>query len=76
MVVPPSNQKLALFGDVKVQRWPWSIERESNLDHPYVTAGNRVYSVATQHGEFPEIGWRQPSEMSGVWDHPIKLLDG
>lgn len=76
MVVPPSNQKLALFGDVKVQRWPWSIEREINLDHPYVTAGNRVYSVATQHGEFPEIGWRQPSEMSGVWDHPIKLLDG
>jgi len=76
MVVPHSNQQLALFGDVKVQRWPWSIERDSDLDHPYVTAGNRVYSVATQHGEFPEIGWRQPSEMSGVWDHPIKLLDG
>ncbi|MBO0794252.1 MAG: hypothetical protein J2P36_25345, partial [Ktedonobacteraceae bacterium] len=46
------------------------------LDQPYVTAGNRVYSVATQHGEFPEIGWRQPSEMSGVWNPPIKLLDG
>jgi glycogen debranching enzyme len=61
---------------VKVQRWPWSLEHGDNLDQPYVTAGNRVYSVATQHGEFPEIGWRQPSEMSGVWDPPIKLLDG
>lgn len=70
------NQPFASFEDLRLQRWPWSIERTSNLEHPYVTAGNRVYSVATQHGEFTEIGWRQPSEMSGVWDHPMKLLDG
>jgi len=69
------KQSFSLEG-VRFQRWPWSIERTDNLDHPYVTAGNRVYSVATQHGEFPDIGWRQPSEMSGVWDPPIKLLDG
>ena len=76
MMVPPSEQQRSYFRNIKVQRWPWSIERNSDLDHPYVTAGNRVYSIATQHGEFPDIGWRQPSEMSGVWDHPIKLLDG
>ncbi|HEX7735896.1 MAG TPA: hypothetical protein VF458_13600 [Ktedonobacteraceae bacterium] len=70
------NQPTAYFEDLRLQRAPWSIERSENLEHPYVTAGNRVYSVATQHGEFTEIGWRQPSEMSGVWDHPMKLLDG
>ncbi len=66
------------FGNksITVSRRPWSIERSSDFQQPYVTAGNRVYSIASQHGEFPEIGWRQPGEMSGVWDHPFKLLDG
>jgi hypothetical protein len=73
---PSPNQQLRAFQHVQVQRWPWSLERTKDLEHPYVIAGNRVYSVANQHGEFPEIGWRQPSEMSGVWDHPLKLLDG
>lgn len=71
-----SGEQAFVLEGVSFQRRPWSIERTDNLDHPYVTAGNRVYSVATQHGEFPDIGWRQPSEMSGVWDPPIKLLDG
>ncbi|GCE26689.1 hypothetical protein KDA_21730 [Dictyobacter alpinus] len=71
-----SAQQRQPFAGVTIQRWPWSIERDHDLENPYVTAGNRVYSVATQNGEFPEIGWRQPNEMSGVWDHPIKLLDG
>lgn len=76
MAGPSNNQQLSAFENIQVQRWPWSLERTEDLEHPYVTAGNRVYSVANQHGEFPEIGWRQPSEMSGVWDHPLKLLDG
>ena len=76
MTDPSPNQQLRAFQHVQVQRWPWSLERTKDLEHPYVIAGNRVYSVANQHGEFPEIGWRQPSEMSGVWDHPLKLLDG
>jgi glycogen debranching enzyme len=76
MVVPPIEQQLSTPEHVQVQRWPWSIEHTSDLDQPFVTAGNRVYSIATQNGEFPDIGWRQPGEMSGVWDHPIKLLDG
>lgn len=76
MVVPPIEQQLFMPANVQVQRWPWSIEHTSDLDQPFVTAGNRVYSIATQNGEFPEIGWRQPGEMAGVWDHPIKLLDG
>lgn len=73
-----SEQKSFLHttGESSAERWPWSLEKTNDLDQPYVTAGNRVYSIANQHGEFPEIGWRQPGEMAGVWDHPIKLLDG
>lgn len=46
------------------------------LNSPYVTAGDRVYVVGHQNGSFPEIGWHIEGEMGGVWNHPIKLLDG
>ena len=42
----------------------------------YITAGDRVYAIGAQNGSFPEIGWHIPDEMGGVWNHPIKLLDG
>ena len=54
-----------------------SIEgKEDYLDSPYVTAGDRVYMVGNQDGSFPEIGWHITGEMGGIWNHPIKLLDG
>ncbi|MFD2101696.1 glycogen debranching protein [Flagellimonas iocasae] len=46
------------------------------LASPFVTAGNRVYMVGHQDGTFPEIGWHIKGEMGGIWDHPIKLMDG
>lgn len=46
------------------------------LNSPFVTAGNRVYMVGHQNGTFPELGWHIPGEMGGIWNHPIKLLDG
>ncbi len=46
------------------------------LNSPYVTAGNRVYMVGHQDGSFPEIGWHVKGEMGGIWDHPIKLMEG
>lgn len=46
------------------------------LNSPFVTSGNRVYMVGHQDGSFPEIGWHIKGEMGGVWNHPIKLLDG
>ena len=46
------------------------------LNSPFVTAGNRLYLVGYQNGDFPEIGWHIPGEMGGLWAHPIKLLDG
>ncbi len=49
---------------------------EEYLDSPYVTAGNRVYMVGHQNGTFPDLGWHIPGEMGGIWNHPIKLMDG
>ncbi|HSI70199.1 MAG TPA: hypothetical protein VK941_08195, partial [Gillisia sp.] len=49
---------------------------EAYRPSPYVTAGNRVYMVGHQDGSFPDLGWHIPGEMGGIWNHPIKLMDG
>lgn len=46
------------------------------LNTPYITAGDRVYMVGHQNGSFPDLGWHVTGEMGGIWDHPIKLMDG
>ena len=46
------------------------------LSSPFVTAGNRLYLVGHQDGTFPDLGWHVTGEMGGIWDHPIKLMDG
>src|SRR5688572_4613761 len=46
------------------------------LRSPFVTAGNRVYMIGHQDGAFPDLGWHIQGEMGGVWNHPIKLMDG
>lgn len=54
-----------------------SIEgKQEYLSSPFVTAGDRIYMVGHQDGSFPEIGWHIKGEMGGIWDHPIKLMDG
>ena len=50
--------------------------KKDYLNSPYVTAGDRLYVVGHQNGTFPDHGWHVAGEMGGVWDHPIKLLDG
>lgn len=50
--------------------------RTAYLESPFVTAGDRLYMVGHQDGSFPELGWHVPGEMGGIWDHPIKLMDG
>ncbi len=50
--------------------------KNSYLNSPMVTAGNRVYMVGHQNGSFPELGWHIKGEMGGIWNHPIKLMDG
>jgi glycogen debranching enzyme len=46
------------------------------LDSPLVTAGDRIYMVGHQNGTFPPLGWHIKGEMGGIWNHPIKLMDG
>jgi glycogen debranching enzyme len=54
-----------------------SIEGKTQyLGSPFVTAGDRVYLVGNQNGSFSELGWHIDGEMGGIWDHPIKLMDG
>ncbi len=43
---------------------------------PYVAAGDRVYLIGTQDGNFPDMGDHVSGEMAGLWLHPIKLIDG
>jgi glycogen debranching enzyme len=50
--------------------------KDAYLNSPFVTAGDRVYIVGHQNGSFPELGWHVKDEMGGIWDHPIKLMDG
>lgn len=50
--------------------------KQEYASSPYVTSGNRVYAVGYQNGSFPELGWHIKGEMGGIWDHPIKLMDG
>ena len=50
--------------------------KQEYLPSPYVTAGNRVYIVGHQDGSFPDLGWHIKGEMGGIWNHPIKLMDG
>lgn len=50
--------------------------RTEYLDSPFLTAGDRVYMVGHQNGKFPELGWHISGEMGGIWNHPIKLMDG
>ena len=50
--------------------------RPEYLDSPFLTAGDRVYLVGHQDGTFPDLGWHVTGEMGGIWDHPVKLMDG
>ena len=53
------------------------ISKQTHLADPVATTGDRVYAVCSQNGQFPDPwGGHVPHEMWGVWDHPIKLLDG
>ena len=59
-----------------VADWPAIEGRAAYMESPYVTARDRVYMVGHQDGRFPDLGWHVEGEMGGIWDHPIKLMDG
>lgn len=53
------------------------ITKSHHLADPIGTCGDRVYVICSQNGLFADP-WdgHVPGEMWGVWNHPIKLLDG
>jgi glycogen debranching enzyme len=61
---------------VLLAKTPSLAGRAAYLGSPYVTAGDRLYVVGHQDGTFPDLGWHVEGEMGGIWDHPIKLMDG
>ncbi|MFK7926451.1 MAG: hypothetical protein AB8H47_31170 [Bacteroidia bacterium] len=69
---PESDPSLASF----LQNTESISGREAYLNSPFVAAGDRVYMVGHQDGSFPDLGWHVAGEMGGIWDHPIKLMDG
>ncbi|MDX1332020.1 MAG: hypothetical protein R3252_03240 [Robiginitalea sp.] len=71
----PGSESGDTFGDLLADV-PSISGRDAYLSSPYVTAGDRVYMVGHQDGSFPELGWHIKGEMGGIWDHPIKLMDG
>src|SRR5664279_435770 len=50
--------------------------RKENASYLCVTAGDRLYSIGDQAGNFPAVGFHVPGEMGGIWQQPVKLLDG
>ncbi len=60
----------------QLAEWEGLEGKAAYLASPYVTAGDRVYMVGHQDGTFPDLGWHVQGEMGGIWNHPIKLMDG
>ncbi|RKP46707.1 glycogen debranching protein [Cohnella endophytica] len=50
--------------------------KNATIQDLYICAGNRSYMVGSQNGDFPDFGHHVQDEMGGLWNHPIKLLDG
>jgi hypothetical protein len=42
----------------------------------YAAVGTRAYSMGTEDGRWPAIGFHTRGEMGGIWAPPLKLLDG
>jgi glycogen debranching enzyme len=67
------DNKSSLLSDIELEAITGQSEFGSTS---YITAGDRVYAIGAQNGTFPEIGWHIDKEMGGIWNHPIKLMDG
>lgn len=51
-------------------------KKTERLDDLYVTGGDRLYVIGSQDGDFPRMGEHISGEMTGIWVHPQKVLDG
>jgi glycogen debranching enzyme len=64
------------FIEKELREGPFLEGNSEYLQSPFTTASSRIYMVGHQDGSFPELGWHIKGEMGGIWDHPVKLMDG
>ena len=77
IAVAPIMAQIKKFSlDEATTRLPHINGKLSNADYLYTTAGNRLYCIGSQDGRFPKVGFHVPGEMGGIWQQPIKLMDG
>jgi hypothetical protein len=77
MSLPSTGTPQSAFSLKEVSnRLPHLYGKKENARYLCVTAGDRLYSIGDQAGTFPAVGFHVPGEMGGVWQQPIKLLDG
>ncbi|WP_146186491.1 hypothetical protein [Pedobacter sp. HMWF019] len=55
---------------------PYLDGKPINKKNLYVTAGDRLYCIGDQEGNYPATGFHVKGEMGGIWQQPIKLMDG
>lgn len=75
IVASCSKSKPQVFSEI-LKDSPAIKGKPEYLSSPMLTAGDRVYMVGHQDGSFPDLGWHIKGEMGGIWNHPIKLMDG
>lgn len=66
----------ALSGTAAAQAAPELSTSNRLDDRRYAAVGTRSYSVGTEAGRFPAMGFHTRGEMGGIWAPPLKLLDG
>lgn len=77
MALPSIGTSQTVFSlQEESNRLPHLYGKKENANYLCVTAGDRLYSIGDQAGNYPAVGFHVPGEMGGIWQHPIKLLDG
>ena len=77
MTIPFIGTSQAIFSLQEASNGlPHLYGKKENAHYLCVTAGDRLYSIGDQAGNYPAVGFHVPGEMGGIWQHPIKLLDG
>jgi hypothetical protein len=67
---------LAFAGPAAASAAPELATSDRLDDRRYVASGTRAYSVGTEAGRFPAMGFHTRGEMGGIWTPPLKLVDG
>jgi glycogen debranching enzyme len=77
IILPFTATSQAIFSLRKASnRLPHLYGKKENANYLCVTAGDRLYSIGDQAGNYPAVGFHVLGEMGGIWQHPIKLMDG